>query len=189
MLTEDAPADDDVAGRHGDGARPARHRQPAVRSGPALRRELGGEPPVAAWPASSPGWCTSSCRRENAEALAKSLQGLENSSGLKLVIAKSDSSQAPAGLRGIDLELVGDDRVGIVSNLTRILAEPGISIEHIHTEIVGTTPTAPKIFKFVAHAAGAEQPLVGRAASSAPAAGQRDEGRHRPRGQRRQPPT
>jgi len=88
--------------------------------------------------------------RENAEALAKSLQGLE-SSGLKLVIAKSDSSQAPAGLRGIDLELVGDDRVGIVSNLTRILAEAGISIEHIHTEIVGTTATAPKTFKFAAH--------------------------------------
>ena len=73
------------------------------------------------------------------------------------MIAKSDSSQAPAGLRGIDLELVGDDRVGIVSNLTRILAESGISIEHIHTEIVGTTPTAPKTFKFARARAGAEQ--------------------------------
>ena len=40
--------DDDVARRHGDGPRPARHRQPAVRPGPALRRELGGEPHVAA---------------------------------------------------------------------------------------------------------------------------------------------
>ena len=39
--------DDDLAGRHRDGPRPARHRQPAVRPGPALRRELGGEPPVA----------------------------------------------------------------------------------------------------------------------------------------------
>ena len=67
------------------------------------------------------------------------------------MIAKSDSSHAPAGLRGIDLELVGDDRVGIVSNLTRILAESGISIEHIHTEIVGTTASAPKTFKVAAH--------------------------------------
>ena len=87
---------------------------------------------------------------ENADAFATSLQGLE-SSGLKLVIAKSDPSQAPAGLRGLDLELVGEDRVGIVSNLTRILAEAGASIEHIHTEIVGTTATAPKTFKIVAH--------------------------------------
>ena len=89
--------------------------------------------------------------RENAEALAASLQGLQ-SSGLKLVIAKSDSSeQTPAGLRGVALELVGGDRVGIVSTLTRILAEAGISIEHIHTEIVGTTAAAPKTFRVAAH--------------------------------------
>jgi glycine cleavage system regulatory protein len=47
--------------------------------------------------------------RENAEAFAASLQGLE-SSGLKLVVAKSDASQAPAGMRGVELELVGNDR-------------------------------------------------------------------------------
>ena len=89
--------------------------------------------------------------RENADALAASLQGLE-SSGLKLVIARSDSSdQAPHGLRGVSLELVGDDRVGIVSQLTRILAESGVSIENIHTEIVGTTAAAAKTFKVSAH--------------------------------------
>ena len=86
--------------------------------------------------------------RENADALAASLQTLE-SSGLKLVIAKSDPSGAPAGMRSIDLSLVGEDRVGIVSHLTRILAEAGISIEHIHTEIVAST--APKKFKVSAH--------------------------------------
>src|SRR5215207_3845670 len=88
--------------------------------------------------------------RQNADALAAALGSLE-SSGLKLVVAKSDASQAPAGQRGIELELVGDDRVGIVSNLTRILAESGVSIEHIHTEIVGTTSTAAKTFKVAAH--------------------------------------
>jgi len=87
---------------------------------------------------------------ENADAFAASLRGLE-SSGLKLVVAKSDSAQAPGGMRGIDLELVGDDRVGIVSSLTPILAEAGISIEHIHTEIVRTTTTARKIFKVASH--------------------------------------
>jgi glycine cleavage system regulatory protein len=88
--------------------------------------------------------------RENADALATSLRSLE-SSDLKLVIAKSDSSQVAAGLRGVELDLVGDDRVGIVSTLTRILAESGISIEHIHTEIVGTNASAPKTFKVAAH--------------------------------------
>jgi len=88
--------------------------------------------------------------RENADALATSLQSLETA-GLKLVIAKSDASDAPAGMRGIDLALVGDDRVGIVSQLTHLLAEAGISIEHIHTEIVGSTASAPKKFKVSAH--------------------------------------
>jgi glycine cleavage system regulatory protein len=88
--------------------------------------------------------------RENADALAASLQGLE-SSGLKLVISKSDPSGAPPGMRGIDLSLVGDDRVGIVSQLTRILAEAGISIEHLHSEVLGATATAPKTFKVSAH--------------------------------------
>jgi len=88
--------------------------------------------------------------RESADAFAASLQGLEGS-GLKLVVAKSDAAQAPAGMRGVELELVGNDRVGIVSKLTRILAESGVSIEHIHTEILGTTPAAPKTFKVAAH--------------------------------------
>ena len=69
----------------------------------------------------------------------------------EVVVAKSDASQAPAGMRGVELELVGNDRVGIVSKLTRILAESGVSIEHIHTEILGTTPAAPKTFKVAAH--------------------------------------
>jgi methionyl-tRNA formyltransferase len=88
--------------------------------------------------------------RENADALADSLRGLE-SSGLRLVIAKSEGAGAPAGLRGLDLALVGEDRLGIVSNLTRILAEQGISIEHIHTEIVGGKGSAKPTFKVAAH--------------------------------------
>jgi glycine cleavage system regulatory protein len=88
--------------------------------------------------------------RENADALAAALRGLE-SSGLRLVVAKSEGAGAPAGLRGIDLELVGEDRLGIVSNLTRILAEHRISIEHIHTEIVGAKTAGKPTFKVAAH--------------------------------------
>jgi glycine cleavage system regulatory protein len=88
--------------------------------------------------------------RANADALAAALQALE-STGLKLVIARSDASEAPAGLRGVELELVGDDQVGIVSKLTRILAESGVSIEHMHSEIVGASAAAAKTFKVAAH--------------------------------------
>jgi len=88
--------------------------------------------------------------RENADALATALRGLE-SSGLRVNIAKSDGAGVPAGLRGVELELVGDDRVGIVSNLTRMLAARGISIENIHTEIAGNAASGKQTFKVAAH--------------------------------------
>ena len=73
--------------------------------------------------------------REHADALAASLRQLE-STGLQVVIARSDGAAVPATLRSVELELVGADRVGIVSALTSQLAERGISIESLHTEIV-----------------------------------------------------
>jgi glycine cleavage system regulatory protein len=88
--------------------------------------------------------------RENADALAAALSALD-ASGLRLVVARSEGAQAAEGLRGIDLELVGEDRLGIVSQLTRILAESGISIEHIHTEIVGPETSGKHSFKVAAH--------------------------------------
>jgi glycine cleavage system regulatory protein/folate-dependent phosphoribosylglycinamide formyltransferase PurN len=89
--------------------------------------------------------------RESADALAAALQALESSGGLRVMIARSEAGAPPAGLRGVALELVGDDRLGIVSSLTRILAERGISIEHIHTEIVGGAASGKHAFKVAAH--------------------------------------
>jgi len=88
--------------------------------------------------------------RENADPLAAALRGLQ-SDDLQVVIAKSDGASKPASLRSVELELVGDDRVGIVSKLTQILAERGISIENIHTEIIRTGVTGKQTFKVGAH--------------------------------------
>lgn len=88
--------------------------------------------------------------RENADALAAALRGLE-SSGLQVVIARSDGASVPTSLRVVELELVGEDRVGIVSKLTKILAERAISIESIHTEIVRSGVSGKQTFKIEAH--------------------------------------
>jgi glycine cleavage system regulatory protein len=88
--------------------------------------------------------------RENADALTASLRGLE-SGGLQVVVAKSDGAELPGSLRGVELELVGEDRVGIVSSLTRILADRGVSIENIHTEIVRSGVSGKQTFKIGAH--------------------------------------
>lgn len=88
--------------------------------------------------------------REKAEALAESLRALEPS-GLKVAVATSAAGAAPAGWRTFDLELVGDDRVGIVADLTRVLAERGISIERLNTETVRSESAAKARFKVNAH--------------------------------------
>lgn len=86
----------------------------------------------------------------NADALAAALRGLE-SSGLQVVIARSDGASVPTSLRVVELELVGEDRVGIVSKLTKILAERAISIESIHTEIIRSGVSGKQTFKIEAH--------------------------------------
>jgi glycine cleavage system regulatory protein len=88
--------------------------------------------------------------RENAEPLAAALRSLE-SSGLRVVVSKSEAAPSSSGLRGVDLELVGEDRVGIVSNLTRMLADRSISIEHMHTELFRSGAGGKPTFKVAAH--------------------------------------
>ncbi len=88
--------------------------------------------------------------RENAQALATALSALE-SSGLRVAISLSEAGAAPAGMRGVELALAGDDRRGIVSQLTAILAGRGITIENLHTEIVGSAGSGRQTFRVGAH--------------------------------------
>ena len=83
---------------------------------------------------------------ENAEALAAALRDLE-SSDLRVVIARSEGAQVRAGRRVVKLELVGHDRPGIVRDLSGSLAERGVSIEELHTEIVSGAMSAEHLFK------------------------------------------
>jgi len=72
---------------------------------------------------------------DNADALSEALRGLE-ASGLRIVIAKSMVPPLIDGRRVVLLELVGPDRPGIVREMSRSLADRGVSIEELHTEIV-----------------------------------------------------
>ena len=87
---------------------------------------------------------------ENADALANALRGLE-SSGLQVVVAKSNGAEVSDAIKSVELELIGDDRVGIVSSLTKILAERNISVESIHTEIIRSGVSGKQTFKIGAH--------------------------------------
>ncbi len=83
---------------------------------------------------------------ENAEALVTALHGLEFS-GLRVAATKCEAKPAPPGARMVKLELAGPDRPGIVSDLSRNLAARGVSIEDLHTEIVGNGQASGHVFK------------------------------------------
>ena len=83
---------------------------------------------------------------QNAEPLAQALRSLE-SSGLRVVIEKVETLPAPAGRRIVRLELTGLDRPGIVRDLSRSLAQQGVSIDDLHTEIVDGNTSAEHLFK------------------------------------------
>ncbi len=83
---------------------------------------------------------------QNAEPLANALRGLV-SSGLHVVIARGTASAAPAQRRKVRLELVGNDRPGIVRDLSGRLARRGVSIEELHTEVVSAAMSAGQLFK------------------------------------------
>ena len=86
---------------------------------------------------------------ENAELLSAALRALE-SSGIRVDIERSDTFVAPAGRRIVTLQLDGPDRPGIVRDLSQVLAERGISIDDLHTEIVDGDGTAPHRFSMKA---------------------------------------
>ena len=82
----------------------------------------------------------------NAEPLANALRGLE-SPQLHVVIARSEAPPVPTGRRLVKLELVGHDRPGIVQALSGSLAERGVNLEELHTEVVGGAVSAERLFK------------------------------------------
>jgi glycine cleavage system regulatory protein len=83
---------------------------------------------------------------QNAEPLAAALAGLQ-ASGVNVVVARKDPIRIPAGRRAVKLELVGHDRLGIVSDLSGSLARRRVSIEDLDTEIVSGGTGAEQLFR------------------------------------------
>ena len=90
--------------------------------------------------------------RDRADALAAALRA-QDSAGLRVTVAQSEAGHAAGGasVREVELQLVGNDRPGIVAALTRKLSSRGIGIETMHTEVSGHADLGQRTFKVVAH--------------------------------------
>ena len=83
---------------------------------------------------------------EHAGDLADALGTLE-SQGLRIVIARSKGGVAATVRRRVRLELVGHDRPGIVRDLSGSLAQRGVSIEELETQVASAAMSGEHLFK------------------------------------------
>ena len=83
-----------------------------------------------------------------ADALAAALQGLE-ATGMRVLIARGGGAGERA--QGVALEMAGEDRPGMLSQLAGILADRGVNVETLHTEVVTDGPSGQSTFRVGAH--------------------------------------
>ena len=89
---------------------------------------------------------------EAPESLLADLRALE-SEGLRIVVQTGSTGEAstgaPAGER-LAVEVVGNDRPGIVRDVARVLAEHGVNIEELTTGVVSGSFSGETLFRATA---------------------------------------
>ena len=83
---------------------------------------------------------------DRAAALTAALQGL-GGKGLT-VVAQNDQASTPASKAELRmLEIVGQDRPGIVQQITRALTQHGVNVEELETECVSAAMSGEMLFR------------------------------------------
>jgi glycine cleavage system regulatory protein len=82
----------------------------------------------------------------NADALMTALRGLE-SPGMRIAVAKGDGGAADKPSRRVKLDLVGQDRPGIIHSISSQLAQRGVSIENLQTSIASGAMSGEQMFQ------------------------------------------
>ena len=82
---------------------------------------------------------------EKERALVQALEHLE-AAGLSVVVQADQAPPAGPGRFNV-LEIVGQDRPGIVRQLTEALARQGVNVEELHTECASAAMSGETLFK------------------------------------------
>lgn len=87
--------------------------------------------------------------QENTEACLEELHGLE-SSGLRVITHAGGEAAATQETNTYVLDLVGNDRPGIVNEITSLLAKHKISVQEFETTVEGASMGGGELFKATA---------------------------------------
>jgi glycine cleavage system regulatory protein len=85
---------------------------------------------------------------EAPDSLLDDLRALENE-GLRIVVQTGSAAAAQTGER-LAVEVVGNDRPGIVRDVARVLAEHGVNIEELTTDVVSGSFSGETLFRATA---------------------------------------
>lgn len=86
-----------------------------------------------------------SVANDQVEKLVEDLNGL--SSELKLVIERTTVEPASQTSRMVELNLVGNDRPGIIKEISAAVSALGINVERLHTECTPAPMSSEALFK------------------------------------------
>jgi glycine cleavage system regulatory protein len=78
--------------------------------------------------------------------LTAALRSLEDA-GLRITVERSKAAPAEASYRSLDLELIGQDRPGIVRDVTQALSQLGANIEEFSSGIESAPFTGETMFR------------------------------------------
>lgn len=67
--------------------------------------------------------------------------------GLTVTVHRDDAPSAAAGVRDTVLEIVGQDRPGIIRQISHALAEAGVNVEELESECSSAAMSGEPIFK------------------------------------------
>ena len=79
-------------------------------------------------------------------ALVRDLEGLERA-GLRVVAQTSEGPASEVATRLLRLELVADDRAGIILDISRVLSELEVNLEELSSEITSAPMAGGNLFR------------------------------------------
>ena len=83
----------------------------------------------------------------SAEKKSALLEALQKISGLKVIVHAGETKISAAGARQTKLEIIGQDRPGIVHEISAALARAGVNVEEFSSEVVSGAMSGEQLFK------------------------------------------